>query len=66
MVEMEFHLALNAILSASARGSEIYIKLTNLTVSSLSIDPFHPRARRWISAHDSFAVPVSFGLMGVG
>lgn len=65
MVEMEFHLALNAILS-SARGSEIYIKLTNLTVSSLSIDPFHPRARQWISAHDSFAVPVAFGLMGVG
>lgn len=66
MAEMEFHLALNAILLASARGSEFYIKLTNLTISLLSTDPFHPRARQWISAHDSFAVPVALGLLGVG
>lgn len=66
MVEMKFHLALNAILLASARGSEIYIKLTNLIISSLSVDPFHPRARQWISVHDSFAVPVAFELLGVG
>jgi hypothetical protein len=45
MAEMEFHLALNSILSASARGGEFYIKLPNLAVFSLSVDLFNPRAR---------------------
>lgn len=30
MAKLEFHLALNAILSASARGSDFYVKLPSL------------------------------------
>lgn len=47
--------------SASARGGVFYIKLPNLTIFSLSLDLFHPRARPLIAVHDSRAVNVALG-----
>lgn len=55
MAEMEFPLALDVILSALLR-QHILHRLPNLAISLLSIDLFHPRARQWSSAHNSFSI----------
>lgn len=65
MTEMEFHLALNAILSAFARGGKFYIKLPNLAISLLSTDPFQRRTSSGF-LHMTPSSHEAFGLMRVG
>lgn len=61
--EVEFHLALDAILSAptEAAHSTQAAKPGHLLTSA---DLFHPRARQRISAHNSFAITVAFERLG--